>query len=170
MKLANPRVGCLPYSQHARATATVASDGSTEYSDWWGYEITMVELLARRHNFSIVYDPPKDGLWGALEASGNMSGLIGEQHQHSASGQRSSLLTLLTPGQAAYGEVDFVLSGVMTTRDRYNVADSPVAFDSDYMVFVSPPPKETSKAVAPYTPFNAYVGPVLIYLSCVVTA
>ena len=77
---------------------------------------------------------------------------------------------MLTPGQAAYGEVDFVLSGVMTTRDRYNVADSPVAFDSDYMVFVSPPPKETSKAVAPYTPFNAYVGPVLIYLSCVVTA
>ena len=149
----------------------MASDGSTEYSDWWGYEITMVELLARRHNFSIVYDPPEDGLWGALEASGNMSGLIGEQHQHSASGQRSSLLTsLLTPGQAAYGEVDFVLSGVMTTRDRYNVADSPVAFDSDYMVFVSPPPKETSKAVAPYTPFNAYVGPVLIYLSCVVTA
>ena len=55
----------------------------------------MVELLARRHNFrwlaimfgveimnmniflSIVYDPPEDGLWGALEDSGNMSGLIG---------------------------------------------------------------------------------------------
>ena len=59
-----------------------------------------------------------------------------------------------------------MLSGVMTTLDRYNVADSPVAFDSDYMVFVSPPPGEKSKAVAPYMPFNAYVGPVLIYLSC----
>ena len=46
---------------------------------------------------SIVYDPPEDGVWGALEASGNMSGLI---------------------GQAAYNEVDMVLSGVMTTRDR----------------------------------------------------
>ena len=46
---------------------------------------------------SITYDPPEDGLWGALEASGNMSGLI---------------------GQAAYNEVDMVLSGVMTTRDR----------------------------------------------------
>ena len=38
----------------------------------------MVELLASRHNFSIVYDPPADGLWGALEESGSMSGLIGQ--------------------------------------------------------------------------------------------
>ena len=43
----------------------------------WGYEIAMVQLLASRHNFSIVYDPPADGLWGALEESGSMSGLIG---------------------------------------------------------------------------------------------
>ena len=45
----------------------------------------------------------------------------------------------------------------MTTLDRYNVADSPVAFDSDYMVFVSPPPGEKSKVVAPIMPFNIYV-------------
>ena len=44
---------------------------------------------------SIAYDPPEDGLWGALEASGNMSGLI---------------------GQAAYNEVDMSLSGIMITR------------------------------------------------------
>lgn len=44
---------------------------------------------------SIVYDPPEDGVWGALEASGNMSGLI---------------------GQAAYNEVDMSLSGIMITR------------------------------------------------------
>ena len=92
-------------------------------------------------SLSIVYDPPEDGLWGALEASGNMSGLI---------------------GQAAYGEVDFVMSGVMTTRDRFNVADSPMSFDSDYMVFVSPPPQEKNKAVAPYMPFNIYVGQNII--------
>ena len=91
------RVGCLPYSQHARATAKTRPDGGVEYSDWWGYEIDMIELMAAKHNFSIIYDPPEDGLWGALEASGNMSGLI---------------------GQAAYNEVDVVLSGVMTTRDR----------------------------------------------------
>ena len=41
---------------------------------------------------------------------------------------------------------------------RYNVADSPVTFDSDYMVFVSPPPKEKSKAVAPYMPFDLFVS------------
>ena len=76
-------------------------------------------------------------MWGALEATGNMSGLI---------------------GQAAYGEVDFVMSGVMTTRDRFNVADSPMSFDSDYMVFVSPPPGEKNKAVAPYRVFNLYVN------------
>ena len=69
-----------------------------EYSEWWGYEIDMIELMAAKHDFSIIYDPPEDGLWGAQEANGNMSGLI---------------------GQAAYNEVDVVLSGVMTTRDRW---------------------------------------------------
>jgi hypothetical protein len=33
-----------------------------------------------------------------------------------------------------------VMSGVMETRDRWLVADNPVSFDSDYMVFVSPAP------------------------------
>ena len=55
----------------------------------------MIELMAARHGFNITYNPPEDGLWGALEASGNMSGLI---------------------GQASYNEVDMVLSGVMITR------------------------------------------------------
>ena len=87
----------MPYSQHARATAKTREDGGVEYSDWWGYEIDMIELMAAKHGFTLTYDPPEDGLWGALEASGNMSGLI---------------------GQAAYNEVDMVLSGVMTTRDR----------------------------------------------------
>ena len=53
---------------------SVLSDGSVEYYDWWGYEITMVEVMADIHNFTWVYDPPADGLWGALEDSGNMSG------------------------------------------------------------------------------------------------
>ena len=47
---------------------------------------------------------------------------------------------------------------------RYNVAESPVTFDSDYMVFVSPPPKEKSKAVAPYMPFNLYVSPYFNFI------
>jgi len=135
------RIGCLPYSHHVRATAKERPDGGIHYSDFWGYEIIMIELLAKKHNFSIVYDPPEDGLWGALEASGNLSGLI---------------------GQAAYGKVDFVMSGVMTTRDRYNVADSPVTFDSDYMVFVSPPPMENSKAAAPFLPFNYWMWLLII--------
>ena len=37
------------------------------------------------------------------------------------------------------------------------MADSSVVFDSEYMVFVSPPPGEKSKAVAPIMPFNIYV-------------
>ena len=32
-----------------------------------------------------------------------------------------------------------------------------MVFDSEYMVFVSPPPAEKSKAVAPIMPFNIYV-------------
>ena len=73
------RIGCLPYSQHARAKVSVLADGSVEYYDWWGYEITMVEVLAAKHNFTWGYFPPADGLWGALEDSGNMSGLIGPE-------------------------------------------------------------------------------------------
>ena len=103
--------------------------------------------------FSVVYDPPADGLWGAYDTgTGNMSGLI---------------------GQAAYGDVDMVMSGVMITQDRSRVADATIAFDSDTMVFVSPPPVEKSKAVAPIMPFNIYVrlslyitGNCLMILRC----
>ena len=148
----NIRVGCLPYSYHGRAKTSVDEQGNYHYTDWWGYEIVMLENLAKMENFrylrfqfrifcicisfSIVYDPPEDGLWGALEASGNMSGLI---------------------GQAAYGEVDLVVSGMMISYDRWKVADHTIFFDSDTMVFVSPPPKQKSKAVAPIMPFNIYV-------------
>ena len=40
-----------------------------------------------------------------------------------------------------------------------------MVFDSEYMVFVSPPPGEKSKAVAPIMPFNIYVRIYIIYLS-----
>ena len=45
------RVGCLPYSHHGRATVTVDESGMVKYADWWGYEITMVELLADIYGF-----------------------------------------------------------------------------------------------------------------------
>ena len=45
------RVGCLPYSHHGRATVTVDESGQVRYADWWGYEITMVELLAEMYGF-----------------------------------------------------------------------------------------------------------------------
>ena len=45
------RVGCLPYSHHGRATVTVDESGMVKYADWWGYEITMVELLADMYGF-----------------------------------------------------------------------------------------------------------------------
>ena len=45
------RVGCLPYSQHARAAMKVDGSGAVSYSDWWGYEVTMVQLLADMYNF-----------------------------------------------------------------------------------------------------------------------
>ena len=57
----------------------------------------------------------------------------------------------------AYGSVDWVMSGVMETRDRWLVADNPVSFDSDYMVFVSPAPAEISKATSPIKPFTQTV-------------
>ena len=58
----------------------------------------------------------------------------------------------------AYGSVDWVMSGVMETRDRWLVADNPVSFDSDYMVFVSPPAAEISKATSPIKPFTQAVN------------
>ena len=58
----------------------------------------------------------------------------------------------------AYGSVDWVMSGVMETRDRWLVADNPVSFDSDYMVFVSPAAAEISKATSPIKPFTQAVN------------
>ena len=46
---------------------------------------------------------------------------------------------------------------IILACDWCSVADSSVVFDSEYMVFVSPPPAEKSKAVAPIMPFNIYV-------------
>ena len=34
-----------------RAKATTREDGGVEYSDFWGYEVLMLELLADIHNF-----------------------------------------------------------------------------------------------------------------------
>ena len=48
------RIGCLPYSHHVRATAKERPDGGIHYSDFWGYEIIMIELLAKKHNFKSV--------------------------------------------------------------------------------------------------------------------
>ena len=38
----------------------------------------MVEVIGEKYGFSWVYDPPADGEWGAVQESGNMSGLIGQ--------------------------------------------------------------------------------------------
>ena len=37
-----------------RATAKEDEDGSIEYSDYWGYEVTMIELLAKKYNFRLI--------------------------------------------------------------------------------------------------------------------
>ena len=38
----------------------------------------MVEVLGDLYGFTWSYDPPSDGEWGAVQESGNMSGLIGQ--------------------------------------------------------------------------------------------
>ena len=52
----------------------------------------------------------------------------------------------------------YLLSCMMLSLNRWMVADFTPTFDSETMVFVSPPPVEKSKAVAPIMPFNIYVG------------
>ena len=59
------------------------------------------------------------------------------------------------------------MSGVMETRDRWLVADNPVSFDSDFMVFVSPPPAEISKATSPIKPFTQTVGHHIYFASLI---
>ena len=114
-------MGCLPYSHHARAGHTrQRGDGGLDYSDWWGYEPDMVTLLGARAGFTVEYRPPEDGQWGALqEDTGRMSGLVGQV------GSFAPFLAEQRGVQAAYGEVDWVMSGVMETRDRWRVADNP---------------------------------------------
>ena len=48
------RVGVLPYSHHARAKADVDERGNIMYSNWWGYEPFMIELLGRKFNFRFI--------------------------------------------------------------------------------------------------------------------
>ena len=66
----------------------------------------------------------------------------------------------------AYGDVDWVMSDMMVSRDRSLVADIPVFFDSDFMVFVSPAAAEKSKATSLIKPFSKMVKDVSLILPC----
>ena len=65
----------------------------------------------------------------------------------------------------AYGDADWVMSDMMVSRDRSLVADIPVFFDSDYMVFVSPAAIEKSKATSLIKPFSKMVKEVSLIIS-----
>ena len=58
------------------------------------------------------------------------------------------------------------MSDMMMSRDRSLVADIPVIFDSDFMVFVSPSAAEKSKATSPIKPFPQEVTVTLVSTSC----
>jgi len=126
------RVGTNPYSHHVNYKATTEGEETT-YHDLWGYEVIMLEILRSKLQFTYSIHPPEDGEWGAVKEDGSLSGLV---------------------GQVSKGEVDFIMSGVMATGDRMNVADSPVFFDYDHMVFVSPPPSPQPKIDALIRPFT----------------
>jgi hypothetical protein len=76
-------------------SARLTQSGHTTYSDFWGYEVKMLEELGVSLGFRWELVPPLDGEWGAVGEDGRFSGLM---------------------GQAAYGEVDWVMSSVMMSR------------------------------------------------------
>ena len=39
------KIGCLPYSHHARARNTDVVGDTVTYSDWWGYEVALEQEL-----------------------------------------------------------------------------------------------------------------------------
>ena len=39
------KIGCLPYSHHARARNTNVVGDTVTYSDWWGYEVALEQEL-----------------------------------------------------------------------------------------------------------------------------
>ena len=77
-----------PYSHHVLADEIPESDldysESNKYKNFWGYEIDMMNNMAKLLNFTYVIENSPDGLWGGIEPDGNWNGLVYHVSQDSA--------------------------------------------------------------------------------------
>ena len=77
-----------PYSHHVLADEIPESDldysESNKYRNFWGYEIDMMNNMAKVLNFTYAIENSPDGLWGGIEPDGNWNGLVYHVSQDSA--------------------------------------------------------------------------------------
>ena len=79
-----------PYSHHVLADEISESDPdyskSNKYRNFWGYEIDMMNNMAKILNFTYAIENSLDGLWGNIEPDGDgrWNGLVYHVSQDSA--------------------------------------------------------------------------------------
>ncbi len=146
------RIGTNPWSHHVLGTEIPAEEGgnaTSKYTDYFGYEISMLKQVAKILNFSYVILNPADGKWGHVELDGTWSGLIGD---------------------VSVGAFDVIVSDIFIIYSRTQVIDGSVTFDMDYMAFVTPMPSPLPKFLALVQPFHAFVWTTLVASVFVCTA
>jgi hypothetical protein len=132
-------IGTNPWSHHVLGNLIPEEEGGTpvnKYRDYWGYEIDLLVETQKILNFTYTIVNPADGKWGHIEADGTWSGLV---------------------AQAAFGEVDFVICDMFIIYSRQQVTDGTIAFDKDFMAFVTPRPLPLPKFLALIQPFHYFV-------------
>ena len=82
------QIAMNPYSHHVLADEISESDSdyseSNKYRNFWGYEIDMMNNMAKILNFTYAIENSPDGLWGGIEPDGNWNGLVYHVSQDSA--------------------------------------------------------------------------------------
>jgi len=137
------KIATNPWSHHVLGEEIPAEEGGTavnKYRNYFGYEIDLLQTLAKNMNFTYRISNPHDGLWGHIEADGSWSGLI---------------------AYSAFNLVDFAICDIFITYTRTQVIDGTITFDVDYMVFAAPKPQLLPKYTALIMPFDAFVWIVI---------
>lgn len=140
-------VGTLPWSHHVLGDKEAAPpDAPATYTNYWGYEVDLLNSVANKLNFTYTVSNVADGKWGHIEADATWSGMV---------------------AQAAFGDVDFVICDMFLTYIRVKMFDPTISFDKDYMVFVAPNPGQYPKYLALIRPFDSLVW-ILVFSSLIV--
>ncbi|XP_076045735.1 glutamate receptor ionotropic, delta-1-like [Oratosquilla oratoria] len=106
-----------------------------------GMDVSVLDTLAAKLNFTYSLTTPADGQWGVPLGNGSISGMIGQVARH---------------------EVDFAIDEITITGPREEVVDFTRPYFLESTTFITQAPQEKSRAYTLVRPFALEVWLVLV--------